>query len=301
MRPVREAMPLPRERFDQDQESFVAVRRIFVDSSNRSRGTVSDYVFELPRAVINVAAMELTGFALPTSLTPTFRAGVNDWIDFRLSNGLTTKTFATQLPSNSYTYQNVAVPYLDLLRVVEKKLGFAIALDPDFGYGAALPVVFSTEPDPEQHVVVSCTNAILTLLFGTGVNVSRSAAKPLGFLAQDYTVPATVRLRAPLRALLEPFRKIEVWIDEISESYPVAVVYNTNANYYGQVLNENHARLRLLDDAPPRILSRLTMRIRVDGKPVEDAFKNEHSLSFTLFAFTHTLASRKWLRQFNTM
>lgn len=295
-------MPLPRERIPEDLSEFVAVRRVFVDSAQRSKGTVSDYVFPLKRAAINVVTFELTGFAIPTSLTPTFRTGVNDVIEFTLTNGMATTTFFTRMPSYSYTYQNVAVPYLDFLRAVEQKLNFCIATDPNFGTGAPAPAVFETAPDPEEHLVLMCANATFTLRFGSGAYTNESAYKPMGFAQADYgPIAPGSSLRSPYRTLLEPLRKIEFFVDEISDTEPVAVVYNTNASYYGQVLNENHARARLLDDSPPRILSQLTMRVRVDGKPVEDAFKNEHSLSFTLQCFTHTDAQRLWLRQFNSI
>lgn len=287
-------MPLPQA----PQNSYIAVRRLYVDSASRSSGTVSDYVFVLPTAVINVVAMELTAFSLPTSLTPTFRTGINDAIDFTLTNGMVTKSFSAFMPSFSFTYQNVAVPYLDLLRGIEQVLNFAIALDVDFGVASAAPAVFSTIADPEEKVRLSATNATFSLLFLTGPNFATSAFRPLGFQHVDYAMTSSIV--ADFRSLLEPFRRIEFSVAEINPK-PLAVVYNTNSAYYGQVLNEFNARLRLIDNNPPRKLTQLTISVRIDGELVEDSPKNEHSLSFTLFYFVHVDELPKWLRQFNTL
>jgi hypothetical protein len=287
-------MPLPQA----PPKSYVAVRRLYVDSEQRSSGTVSDYVFTLPSTVVNVVAMELTAFSIPSSMTPTFRVGVNDAIDFVLTNGSATTMFSAFMPSFSYTYQNVAVPYLDFLRGVEQVLNLAIAFDADFGVESAAPVVFSATPDPEERLRISATNATFALRFRSGPNAARSAFRPLGFQKVDYA--ATSDIVADFRSLLEPFRRIEISVAEVYPR-PLAVVYNTNASYYGQVQNEFSSRLRLIDNAPPRKLTQLSISVRIDGEPVEDAAKNEHSLCFSLFYFVHVDQVPRWLTQFNTL
>lgn len=287
-------MPLPQA----PPDSYIAVRRLYVDSAQRSSGTVSDYVFTLSSTMINVVAMEMTAFSIPTSMTPTFRVGVNDAIDFTLTNGFVTTSFSAFMPSFGFTYQNVAVPYLDFLRGVEQVLNFAITTDVNFGVGAAAPVVFYTTADPEEKLRLSATNATFALLFLSGPNAARSAHRPLGFPKVDYAT--TSDIVAPLRSLLEPFRRIEISVAEIHPR-PLAVVYNTNAAYYGQIQNEFNSRLRLIDNDPPRILSKLTISVRIDGDLVEDAPKNEHSLCFTLFYFVHVDQMPRWLNQFNTL
>lgn len=287
-------MPLPQA----PPNSYTAVRRLYVDSAQRSSGTVSDYTFTLPSTVINVVAMELTAFSIPTSMTPTFQVGINDAIDFTLTNGFVTTSFSAFMPSFSYTYQNVAVPYLDFLRGVEQVLNFAITSDVNFGVASAAPVVFSTTADPEEKLRLSATNATFALLFLTGPNAARAAYKQLGFQKVDYVT--TSGIIGNFRTLLEPFRRIEISVAEVYP-HPLAVVYNTNAAYYGQVQNEFNSRLRLIDNNPPRILSKLTISVRIDGQSIEDAAKNEHSLCFTLFYFVNVDQMPKWLNQFNTL
>jgi hypothetical protein len=288
-------MPLPSER---GPNAFVAAKRIYVDSSERSSGTVSDYLIDLPNDVLNLVSLELTGFMLPTAMTPTFRDNVNNAIDFRLTRGAVTKTFAAFMPSFSFTYQNVAVPYLDFLRGVEQVLMNAIALDADFGVSAATPAIIFTTPDPEQKLRVGVSNATLALLFGSGVNKHMSAYQVLGFREVDYG-PA-VDILSPFPSLLEPFRKIEIFIEQIG-TRSVAVVYNGNAAFSGQNFNETNSRMRFLDDSPPRRLSKLSIHVRVDGEKVEDRLDNEHSLSVTALYFVYNETVPRWLNQINTL
>jgi hypothetical protein len=291
-------MPIVTER-GENESDFIDVRRVFVDSSDRSNGTVSDYEFMLPRGISNVIAIELTAFSLPTSITPSFLTGVNDAIDFSLTRGALTKTFTCRIPSNSYTYQNVAVPYLDYLRVLEQSLNSAFALDPDFGASAPTVAFFATAPDPEEKTQLYCYNANAVLLFGSGPNSSQAANVQLGFERIDYTF-GNFGLLSPFRALLEPSQRIEIFIDEFPTLQPVAVIYNSSQLYYAQSQNEHFSRLRILDDNQPRVLSKLTIRVRVDGEPIEDVYKNEHSLSFTIMCFKHIDGPvPAWLKQFN--
>jgi hypothetical protein len=293
-------MPLATERSESGSD-FIDVRRVFVDSSERSRGTVSDYEIMLTRGISNVIAIELTAFSLPTSLTPSFLKGVNDTIDFSLTRGAITTIFTCRIPSNSYSYQNVAVPYLDYLRVLEQSLNSAIATDPEFGATAESPAFFATAPDPEEKTQLYCYNANAKLLFGSGPNSSTAANAQLGFDRIDYTFSNT-ELLSPFRTLLEPSQRIEIFLDEFPTLQPVATIYNSSPVYYAQSQNELSARLRFLEDEQPRVLTKLTVRVRVDGEPIEDAFKNEHSLSFSIFCFKHVDGHvPAWLRQFNAI
>ena len=291
-------MPLLADQ-NNNNSDFIDVRRVFVDSADRSKGTVSDYEFPLVRAISNIIAIELTAFSLPTSITPSFLKDVNDAIDFSLTRGAITKTFSCRIPSNSYSYQNVSVPYLDYLRVIEQSLNKAFASDAEFGASAPSPALFATAPHPEEKTQIYCYGADATLLFASGPNSAQSAHAQLGFERMDYPFNGT-QLLSTFSALLEPSRKIEISIDEFPSLRPLAVIYNSNRLYYAQSQNELSARLRFLEDDQPRILTKLTLRIRVDGKPIENAYKNEHSLSFSIFCLTHTDGPiPDWLKQFN--
>lgn len=293
-------MPLPEQKAS---EGFIQVDRIFVDSADRTAGTVSDYRIDLDELYEDVIGIELTGFAIPSSLTPTFRGSYNDKFDFELSTAAQTRQFTVTMPNFSYTYQNVQVPYLSLVNALQQKMQTAIATDSVFGTNGTNPVLIFVLADPEQrtHILVSGTGLTqFRLLFATGPNNNLLAYQVLGFDKQDYSTASEII--SPRRTLLEPFRSIEIYIDEFPELQPLAVIYNTNAAYYGEWQNEtNLTRLRLLSSSPPLRIDRLTLRIRTGGVPVEDLLKNEHSLSFTIFHIAYEDKLPSWLNQMLAM
>ncbi len=76
--------------------------------------------------------------------------------------------------------------------------------------------------------------------------------------------------------------------DELPEYKPLARIYNPASA--GSVLQQDYSvtRMRWLSDAPPRFLDKLTIRIRLpNGAPIEDAYKNNHSLTFSVVALSH--------------
>lgn len=272
-----------------DEFEFVQVERIFTDSSERQDGTVSDYVIPLKKRIQNVIGMELTGFAIPSSMTPTFVKGSNDSIDFELSQGAVTKLFHAVMPSNYFDYQNVAVPYLDYVSVLQQVLNRTIFFDPDFGSAGVTPVFFWTQSVPEQNTVIGTAGgATLRLLFASGPNALTSARKVMGFNALDYTVPPGSFLTSEFAVNTEPFNYVEIYVDELREYTPLARLFNQPSN--GSVIQQDtsQTRLRWLSDAPPRFLDKLTIRVRLPGgKPIENEFKNNHSLTFTAVCLSH--------------
>lgn len=272
-----------------DEREFLQVYRVFTDSIERRSGTVSDYVVALKNRILDVIAIELTSFAMPTSVTPTFLSNVNDALDFELSLGPVTKTFTARMPTNSFTYQNATVPYLDLVGVLQQTLNKAIFFDPDFGSGGTTPVFFWTQAMPEQITVIGTSGgAQLRLLFASGTNANISCASALGFTKVDHLVPAGNYIVSNFPVNLEPFNFVEVYVDELPEYKPLARIYNPASA--GSVLQQDYSvtRMRWLSDAPPRFLDKLTIRIRLpNGAPIEDAYKNNHSLTFSVVALSH--------------
>jgi hypothetical protein len=283
---------------DDVSSGFLQARRIYVDSADRSNGTVSDYEFKLPIAIPNVVSIELTGFSIPDSLTPSFQPGT-DAVDFSVTRGGLTKIFTFRWPSNSYVY-STNVENQSFTNTLQRLMTNAIFSDPDFGAGSALPVTFLCQPTPDDKTWIYCS-AFASLLFGTGPNRNEAANKQLGFLRVDYDfIPPTVGstdsyLTGPNPVILEPIQRIEISIDEIPEYSPLAVLYNPSEEY--QTMNDISFRSRFLDESPPRLLSKLTIHVRADGKPIVSALKNEHSLSFTAYCFTHSEVP-SWLTQY---
>jgi hypothetical protein len=275
---------------------FLEVRRVYVDSADRSKGTTSDYEFKLPRAIANVVSIELTGFAIPDSLTPSFQTGVNDAVDFSVTRGTLTKFFTFRWPSNSYVYTTDTVSKAQSFYIVfEELLNRAMFSDPDFGAGAEQPEqIYCILSNFKTHLVHS-REVKVSLLFGSGPNREQAANLQLGFARIDYHSTG-YELISPDPVFLDPVKTIELFIDEIPEYSPLAVIYTSNEKYY-RSKNEVSFRSRFLDESPPRILSRLTIRVRVNGRPIETGLKNEHSFSFTLYCVTEESVP-SWFTQY---
>jgi hypothetical protein len=277
---------------------FLEVRRVYVDSADRSKGTTSDYEFKLPRAIANVVSIELTGFAIPDSLTPSFQTGVNDAVDFSVTRGILTKFFTFRWPSNSYVYTTDTVSRTQSFCIVfEELLNRAMFSDPDFGAGAAQPVQIACIFSNFKTHLVNYTDSFteFSLLVGSGPNREQAANLQLGFAHIDYHSTGQ-ELISPDPVFLDPVKTIELFIDEIPEYSPLAVIYTSNEKYY-RSKNEVSFRSRFLDESPPRILSRLTIRVRVNGRPIETGLKNEHSFSFTLYCITEESVP-SWFTQY---
>ena len=273
-----------------DEFEHLQVERIFTDSSERRPGdTVADYVFVLRKRLQNVVGIELTAFAIPSSVTPTFSTGVNDSIDFELSQGAVTKVFHAVMPSNSFEYQNISVPYLNYVSVLQQVLNRTIFFDPDFGASGATPAFFWTQSVPELKTVIGVSGgAILRLLFSSGINAKTNARAVMGFNESDYVIPAGSYIFSDFAVNLEPFDHIEVHVDEFREYTPIARIYNGYTGGSVMLQDASHTRFRYLKVAPPRILDKLTIRLRLpNGTPIENAFKNNHSLTFTAIYLAH--------------
>jgi hypothetical protein len=273
-----------------DEFEHLQVERIFTDSSERQAGgTVADYVFVLKKRLQNVIGIELTAFAIPSSVTPTFSLGVNDSIDFELSQGAVTKVFHAVMPSNSFEYQNISVPYLNYVSVLQQVLNRAIFSDPDFGTAGTTPAFFWTQCVPELKTVIGVSGgAVLRLLFASGLHNKTNARTVMGFNQSDYVVPAGSYIFSDFTVNTEPFDHIEVHVDEFREYSPIARIYNGYPGGSVVLQDASHTRFRYLNDAPPRILEKLTIRMRLpNGTPIENAFKNNHSLTFTAICLAH--------------
>ena len=280
-------------------ESYTRVSRIFVDTSE-SQGTISDYRYTMKNEIQDVFAIELTSFAVPSSLTPTFLPGLNDSCDFSVSAGALTKNFSFTWPSQSYVYVNMDVPYLSYVNALAQLLVETLYQDPDFGNLAPNQVFFNVVVDPEEktHMVITGTGVTgFSFLFGSGPNASTNCSTAMGFTANTDTASA-LTLISPNPVLLEPFSRVEIFIDEFPELRPVHVIYNTNSAYYGTTYNETNISRTYFLKQPVRKLTHLTIRVRINGRPVLNDEQNAHSLTFTVFSVASEETVPKWLNQF---
>lgn len=285
-------------------ESYIRISRVFVDSGERSEGTVSDYTFDLPEEIQQVVAIELTGYVIPSSLTPTFIADENDCLDFELSDGTTTTVFTAKWPSQSYTYENVSNPYLSYVLSLKQILTDAVLADPTFGSNGISKPEFVVESDPETRTVVRVEGASITsfrFLFASGPCEKTSPHTAMGFEKVDTPVGA-LTITSPLPVKLDPFPRVDILIDEFPDFKPLDIIYNRNATYYGTTYNDtNVSRARLISGSPVRRLKQLHIRLRIGDEPVPDLEQNEHSFCFTVFSIASEEDVPAWLNQMMTL
>lgn len=290
-------MPLPISH----GERYVRISRVFIDSEERSEGTVSDYRFDMNTEIQEVVGVELTGYVIPSSLTPSFLNGVNDKLDFELSNGVTTKQFSATWPSNSYTYENVSIPYLGYINTLLQILEETVFLDPVFGNNGTHRAFFLVQADPETRTDVSVlpTTGITSFrfLFDSGPNSSVSAFREMGFSQVD-TPAGALEIVSPNTVKLDAFPRVDIFIDEFPELRPLDTIYNRNAAYYGTTYNDtNISRTPLLSSKPPQRLKTLHIRLRIGDKPVPNIQQNEHSICLTIFSLANEEYVPRWLNQ----
>lgn len=284
-----------------NKQNYVKVDRLFYDSSERTDGTVSDYKIVLRKQIPNVIACELTGYFFPNSITPTFLSGVNDKVDFLLRrNDLYTETFSFTFPSRSYTYQNVNHPEVDYCTTLEQLMRRAVISSPVFGLNGTDEVAFNVAASSDLHTVIQISGLTLLnfeLLFLTGANQTLSANTEMGFDKQDY-LSTNLTITSPRETKLDALQRVDIFIDEFPELQPFETVYNSNAAYYGTVMNNlNLTRTQVFHDNPKRSLRTLTIRLRIEGKPIVNDPDNEHSFSFTVYSLSDEVTVPTWLDQ----
>ncbi len=286
-------MPLP---FSQ-REDYTRINRIFVDSSERSEGTVSNYRYDLKDEIQEVVGIELTGYAIPTTLTPTFVPNLNDQFRFELKRGLYTFTTTATFPSKSYTYENVENPYLSYIITLKQIMTDAVFNDPVFGNNGTHPVTFTVFADPETRTHITANANGLTSFRFLFLNLENSAHIAMGFDKIDTSNNVTLTQISPRKVSLDPFPRLDIFVKEFPEFSPVDVVYNPSASYYGTTRNDtNVTRMRLLSSKPLKKLKWLNISLKIKGIPIVDQPDNEHSLAFTILSIANEEKVPNWAK-----
>jgi hypothetical protein len=286
-------MPLP---FSQ-REDYTRINRIFVDSSERSQGTVSNYRYDLKDEIQEVVGIELTGYAIPTTLTPTFVPNLNDQFRFEIKSGLYTFTATSTFPSKSYTYENVENPYLSYIITLKQIMTDAIFNDPVFGNNGTNPVTFTVFADPETRTHINASGTGLTSFRFLFSNLENSAHTAMGYDKIDTSNNVSLTQISPRKVSLDPFPRLDIFIKEFPEVSPVDVIYNPSASYYGTTKNDtNVTRMRLLSSKPLKKLKWLNISLKINGIPIVNQPDNEHSLAFTILSIANEEKVPNWAK-----
>ena len=196
----------------------------------------------------------------------------------------------------SYTYQNVDNPYLSYVNALSQSLTVATLNDPDFGTNGANFAFFTVLVDVNLRTNVVVTGAGITnfqFLFASGSNQEQAANVQMGFPTAVDTPAGQLSIVSPNKVLLDVYTNVEIHMDEFKELDPVDVIYNTNNGYYGTVYNSVITRTQLLTQ-PIRNLKSLTVSLTINGVPIVDQERNNHSLSFTVFSLSKDQDVPKW-------
>lgn len=297
-------MPLEQEK---TQENYIKVNKLFISSADKnqnSRGAY-EYQIDLNTEIQYVVGMEITGYNFPSEIAPTFVApGINfdgtNAIDFELQAGALVKQFSAFWPEKQYTYENVTVPYLSYVQTLQQLLNQAIQNDPDFGTGAPNEafILSSTDPEEVTHLTISGPGVTgFRFLFDSGPNRNDSAFNAMGYNQVDTAF--TLKEIGPTRTNLRPFRFLDINIKEAEEFQPLKRIYTTDNLYYGTVRNDpSITRTRLLSSQPIHRLSRLNIKITLEGGVVPPVFQGlDHELTLTVFSIANETYVPKWVRQ----
>jgi hypothetical protein len=284
--------------------SYVRVDKIFINSNDRSSGTVTDYTIDLKTQLQNVIAMEITGYNLPLSMAPTFTNRTsavnpgNNKVDFCVSNGTIVSNFVFTWPNKQYTYSNVTVPYLSYVDTLQQLLNISVASDPVFGVSGANSATFVVDIDPEERTMVRVFGPGVTgfgFLFASGINNADSAYLPMGFVKLDTPIARSITSSGFTQ--LKPYRFVDVNIDAAAEMKPLKRIYLTDLLTFGTTRNDaDLTRTRLLDQ-PVRTMRRLKVSLSLENniKPVDLGLAHDFTLTVLSLNNEQTLPS--WLKQ----
>tara|TARA_R110002153_G_scaffold101108_3_gene237225 strand:- start:335 stop:1237 length:903 start_codon:yes stop_codon:yes gene_type:complete len=287
--------------------NYLKVTKLFIDSEDKEPGgTEYNYTIVLKQEIQYVTAMEMTGYNFPSEMAPTFidesvgDAG-NNVLDFTLSAGALTKTFSLKFPQQSYTFENVSVPYLSYIRTLEQLLNAAIFSDVDFGSGGGNEARFRVGSDPFQKTSVTVSGTGITgfsFLYLTGVNSKHSSFLQMGFEKLDYS-STNNSLISPDATSLNPFPFIDINIEEVEELKPFKRIYMEDNALFGTVYNDpDLTRTRLLSSKPIQRLKRLRIKITLKGDQVPPTpTSTPHQFTLTLLNIANEETVPKWCKQ----
>lgn len=266
------------------KEDFVQVKIINVASDENVINTdddSNDFKVRLTDIFSNVVAIEMENYQVPLTAVSQFTDG--QYIDFRLRNpaifGGNWKTFTAVVPIKPVIYNTPQLPNADLISTLVETFASVILKDPDFGSKVdiiplpqtdeSLTLVCRTLAYPPLATWPGYGTTECELLFGTGPNKERSAARTLGFDPIDYAFFPVVILgtlfqfrSSPFPALINKFRYLDVFLDEVPEFQPFQRIYLPTIDSYSTSLPENAGRVRFLRQ-PIRNLKELTIRLRL--------------------------------------
>lgn len=290
------------------KNSYVKIHRLFISSADRTSSSQSryDYFIQLKQEIQYVIGMEITGYNLPSDMAPTFisssgSASGTDKVDFELTNGVTTTVFTATWPQKQYDYQNVTVPYLSYVDILQQIMQDAVDSDATFGIGGANEATFTSVATPEEETKVTVSGTGITgfrFLFATGPNEKNSSYLAMGFNKTD--TASSLTQTSPSRAVMKPYRYLDFNLSCAPEFNPLKRIYMTDNVYYGTVRNDpNLTRTRLLSSQPIRVLKNFRVQLFLENNvvPPVSGSQLDHEFTLTVFSLANEVEVPSWMHQ----
>lgn len=302
---------------DTSAESYVRRRRLFVDPDERDQGRSPDqFTFVVPLAtpLENVVGIELVDYNVRRALAPTFvaREGLfrgNNRVDVEMWDTATTAQrleFTMEAPQASYT--SVAALATALTSLFNAAMDAAGHPFHSTGSGVVWAVTENKSANARgmdgaldfQVQAGGVPDSVAAVFrFGSGPSVLDSAAEVLGFAAgADAGAGHTAGL-VPVpthRPTLQPFRYVDVLLDDVPELTPVARLFVTDTGAYSRT-SENMDGLRVLE-RPLRKLDELRVRLRLsDGRRPSMLVGSGVDLVFDAYTLSPEVLVPDWVEQ----
>lgn len=283
-------MPL----IDLDRPLYIRRDRFYVDNQDRTVNSKDpfDIEIDLDKRYENVQSIEITDYNIPQDISPSFIAPTtttngNNIIDVRMTYTLGPQTLEfTVVMDATIKYDT----FTDLLTAIETALNTEMDAqgDPLFNTGN---IQWDVEPavnatygvaTPRFDLVGALNSQIYGFfLFGTGPNRGNAPERLLGydegvdtividqFPPPYQTITPTYGPRAYHAAYQQPFRFVDVIIDESEESFrrevPTARIQLSDASYITRRVTA--ARPRLYTN-PLHYTDKLHLRLRLEDERV---------------------------------
>ena len=308
-------MPLQLEK---SERNYTKVSRVYTNSSDREEGgDLYSYRIKLPNELQFVTGIELTSYNFPNEISPSFIAengafpGTN-MVDFYLWDDSSdySEHFTIEFPQKKYVYSDSFDESNSYVHVLRNLMRDAISTSPVFGDAGSLNLTWNYYVDSTNRTVLGLNtvdNIRWGFTFASGPNSANTAAYAMGFELADYdsdyndsTTVIYNSITSPNATNLNPYRFVDVSLEEARELNPLARVYVTSDPFYGITQNSvNVSRTRLLSSEPVRILRYLTITITLQGgrpPPINTGALN-HDLGFTIFNLANEETVPDWLQQ----
>ena len=277
-----------------DGESYLAVTKLYVNSTDdRGGGTNSRFRVDLNTELRNVVSVELTGYSIPRSVTPTFSPNKNH-VDFHvIEDGITRFDYSFQLPSTPFTIDTLTEYLEDTMdQLVSDEIG------------ASLYFIVAPGENNVLEFEFRWAGSLHTYTWGldlkTGPNATTSAYAELGFEQNDYTSTfggfRNAIINAFVPVIFDTYRYIDISAEEIPELQPIKRVFLGNAASYTLVDQNVAPRTRIITNTDGSVrLRHLTINaILANGvEPLEETY----DLEFTIYNLEAVEKVPEWVKE----